>query len=173
MARRSWSMSTAARRRAGAKFPRATSPVASRSSAWSATIRFSRTFSFSRSFSRFAASAFMPPYWLRQRCSVRSDTSTCFATSPVEAPSPAKRSASRSLRMICPGVCRLAISRAFRPSGCQTLADTGPVQREQASTMRPSTPDGQTPERFRSGCGPTRYSARALHAPPTTDVHPA
>jgi hypothetical protein len=34
------------------------------------------TFSFSSSFNRIASSAFMPPYWARQRWKVTSDTST-------------------------------------------------------------------------------------------------
>ena len=54
-------------RRAG-QFPRAISLSASISSSLPATIRFSRAFSRSSSRSRLASSAFIPPYWLRQRC---------------------------------------------------------------------------------------------------------
>src|SRR5439155_1255046 len=49
------------------QFPFATSLSACFSSAWSATIAFKRAFSRSSSLSRLASSAFIPPYWLRQR----------------------------------------------------------------------------------------------------------
>src|SRR5213078_2929244 len=49
------------------QFPLATSFSACFSSAWSATIAFKRAFSRSSSLSRLASSAFIPPYWLRQR----------------------------------------------------------------------------------------------------------
>ncbi len=49
------------------KFPPAISFNPSMSSAWPATIRFKRWFSRSSSFRRLASSAFIPPYWLRQR----------------------------------------------------------------------------------------------------------
>jgi hypothetical protein len=86
--------------------PRAISFNAWFSSSWSATIRFSFWFSFSSSFSRFASSAFKPPYCCRQRCSVCSDTSNCFATAATSWPSPKSLSASRNFLMICSGVCR-------------------------------------------------------------------
>jgi hypothetical protein len=62
----------------------------------SATKRLSATFSFSSSFSRLASSAFIPPYWARQRWKVTSETSKAFATSAVVLPSPSISSASRS-----------------------------------------------------------------------------
>src|SRR5207245_11114594 len=88
-------------------FPRATSLSISMSSAWSATIRFSRRFSsFSRR-SSLASSAFIPPSWLRHRPEVGSLTPSSLATSATLLPSPSIRSASRSLRTICSGVCLL------------------------------------------------------------------
>src|SRR5450755_1932066 len=49
------------------QFPLAISFSARFSSAWSATIAFNCRFSRSSSFRRLASSAFIPPYWLRQR----------------------------------------------------------------------------------------------------------
>jgi hypothetical protein len=46
-----------------------------------------------------ASSAFIPPYWLRQRWKVTSETSRAFATSAIGLPSASISSASRSLRM--------------------------------------------------------------------------
>src|SRR5215208_3543204 len=87
------------------KFPRLTSLRMLMSTAWSATIFFRRAFSFSNSFKRFIASAFMPPYWLRQRWKVASLIPSLLATSGTEAPAASSASASRSLRTICSGVC--------------------------------------------------------------------
>jgi hypothetical protein len=80
----------------------------------SATRRFSWPFSFSSSFSRLASSAFIPPYWLRQRCKVCSETSRAFAASPIVFPSESICSAIRSLRMICSGLC-LCLFTCFGP----------------------------------------------------------
>src|SRR5690606_28142633 len=68
------------------KFPLATSFRIWLSSACSATIRFSRAFSFSSSRSRFASSAFIPPYWFRQRWNVVSLTPNPRQTSVIVAP---------------------------------------------------------------------------------------
>src|SRR5215211_7624279 len=87
------------------KFFRLTSFRMLMSTAWSATIFFRRAFSDSNSFKRFIASAFMPPYWLRQRWKVASLIPSLLATSGTEAPAASSASASRSLRTICSGVC--------------------------------------------------------------------
>src|ERR1019366_10812334 len=82
-------------------FPVATSSSISICSSRSATIRFSRWFSPRSGFSSLASSAFMPPYWFRQRCSVASLISRALATAATSWPCPASWSTSRSLRMIC------------------------------------------------------------------------
>src|SRR5215212_7912052 len=87
------------------KFARLTSLRMLMFTAWSATIFFRRAFSFSNSFKRFIASAFMPPYWLRQRWKVASLIPSLLATSGTEAPAASSASPSRSLRTICSGVC--------------------------------------------------------------------
>src|SRR5438552_3274238 len=85
------------------------------SSAWSATMRLSLPFSsFSRR-SSLASSAFMPPYWLRQRPKVCSLMPSSLATSATFLPSLSSRSASRSLLTICSGVCFLPF---FRVPSC-------------------------------------------------------
>ena len=76
----------------------------------SATIRFKDAFSRSSSRSRLASSAFMPPYWFRQRWKVFSETPRALATSAVDLPSPSIRSASRSLAMTWLGVWRFAFT---------------------------------------------------------------
>ena len=73
----------------------------------SATIRFSRPFSSRSRLSSLASSAFIPPYWLRHRATVASDTSNALPTSAALAPAATNRSASRSFRTICSGVCLL------------------------------------------------------------------
>jgi hypothetical protein len=65
---------------------------------------FSLAFSDSSSRRRLASLAFMPPYWLRQRFQLDSDTSRCRSTSVRSLPSLSRRSPSRSLRTICWGV---------------------------------------------------------------------
>src|ERR1035437_5688856 len=87
------------------QFPRAISFNAWFSSTCSATIRLSCWFSRSSSFNRFASLAFIPPYWLRQRGYVCSLIPSSFAASGIVLPSPSSRSASRSLRITCSGVC--------------------------------------------------------------------
>ena len=52
----------------------------------------------------------MPPYWLRQRCKVFSETSRALATWAVVLPSPSSRSASRSFAMTWLGVWRFAFT---------------------------------------------------------------
>ena len=73
------------------------------SSSLSATRRFNAPFSRSSSFKRLASSAFIPPYWARQRWKVTSDTSRALATSAVDLPSPSI-SSSRSFLMTWLGV---------------------------------------------------------------------
>ena len=51
------------------------------------------------SLSSLASSAFMPPYWLRQRCQVDSVISRCRTTSSMVLPSPRSFSPSASLRI--------------------------------------------------------------------------
>src|ERR1019366_2135239 len=89
----------------GQKFPRFSSFNMSMSSVWSATRRLRRAFSRSNSLSLLASSAFMPPYWLRQRCQVDSVISRWRATSSRFFPSPRSFSPSVSLRITCSGVC--------------------------------------------------------------------
>jgi len=57
-----------------------------------------------------ASSAFIPPYWLRQRWKVTSETSSAFATSAIDLPSPSINSASRSFLMTWLGVWRFAFT---------------------------------------------------------------
>ena len=76
--------------------------------AWSATIRLRRWFSFSSSFNFLTSSAFMPPYWFRQRCQVDSVISKCLTPSSILLPSPSSFSPSASLRMTCSGVAAVA-----------------------------------------------------------------
>lgn len=76
-----------------------------RSIACSVTSFFSRAFSKSSSFSRFASSAFIPPYRLRQRLKVRSLTPSACTTCATLIPAARIASASRSLPMNCSGVC--------------------------------------------------------------------
>src|ERR1019366_9693687 len=90
------------------KFPRATSLSIQLSRVRSATTRLSRPFSSLSRRSSLASSAFMPPYWLRQRLYVCSLISSSRATSATFLPSAASRSPSRSLRITCSAVC-------FRP----------------------------------------------------------
>src|SRR5215207_8348974 len=77
----------------------------SMSTACWATIFLRRAFSDSNSLRRFIASAFVPPYWLRQRWKVASLMPSLLATSGTEAPAASSASAWRSLRTICSGVC--------------------------------------------------------------------
>jgi luciferase family oxidoreductase group 1 len=91
------------------KFPLAISFSARFSSSLSATRRFSWPFSRSSSFRRLTSAAFIPPYWLRQRCRVCSETSSAFAASPAVFPSESICSAVRSLRMICSGAVSLPL----------------------------------------------------------------
>ena len=80
---------TARRRRSGVRSFPGSAPSACRlSKAWSATIFFRRWFSSRSSFSSLASSAFMPPYWFRQRCQVDSVISRWRATSSIVLPSP-------------------------------------------------------------------------------------
>src|SRR5262245_12797423 len=88
----------------GQKFPSASSLSIDLSSSASARSFFNRAFSASSSRSRFASLAFMPPYWVRQRFQLDSDTSRVRSTSARSLPSLSKRSPSRSLRTICSGV---------------------------------------------------------------------
>ena len=98
--RRSCNMQTASPpARRTYQFPRAISLSASISSSLSATIRFSRAFSRSSSRSRLASSAFIPPYWLRQRWQVCSEISTCFAALAIVCPSPHQQRALRGGRV--------------------------------------------------------------------------
>jgi hypothetical protein len=55
--------------------------------------------------SRLASLAFMPPYWLSQRCQVDSAISRWRQTSAMSAPVPRSRLPSASFLMICSGVC--------------------------------------------------------------------
>ena len=85
---RSRRATTALRRRSGVRsFPgsapstcRCRAPGRPRSSS-------AAVFSCSSSFSRLASSAFIPPYWLRQRCQVDSVISRCRHTSSIDLPS--------------------------------------------------------------------------------------
>src|SRR5262249_7172756 len=90
------------------------------SSSSSATRRLRRPFSASRSLSRLASSAFMPPYWLRQRWSVCSLTPSFWQTWARLRPWARSASAWRSLVMTCSGMCRvmdrLLPSRGLRDS---------------------------------------------------------
>src|SRR6185437_9386215 len=91
----------------GQKFPSANSLSIAFSSSASASSFFNRAFSRSSSLSRFASSAFMPPYCARQRAQLDSETSRCRSTSVSSVPSFSIRSPSRNFRTICSGVCRL------------------------------------------------------------------
>src|SRR6266545_2103903 len=73
----------------------------------SATRRLRRAFSTSSSLRRLASSAFMPPYWLRQRCRVGSLTPSFWQTWASVRPWARSASACRSFRMTCSGVCRV------------------------------------------------------------------
>ena len=75
------------------------------SSSASASSRFSRAFSPSSSLSRLASLAFMPPYWLSQRCQVDSAISRWRQTSAMSAPVASSLLPSASFLMICSGVC--------------------------------------------------------------------
>ena len=90
--------------------PREISFSATFSSSLSATRRFREVFSRSSSRNRLASSAFIPPYWLRQRWKVTSETSRALATSAIDLPSPSISSAARSLRMTWLGVWRFAFT---------------------------------------------------------------
>jgi hypothetical protein len=57
-------------------------------------------FSSSSSLSRLASSAFMPPYWWRQRWNVASLIPRAWQTSPIVRPAASMPSASRSFWMI-------------------------------------------------------------------------
>gem|GEM_PF-2002490 len=67
-------------------FPRDSSRSAAFSSSASARSRFNVAFSFSRSFNRFASSAFIPPYWLRQRWNEDSEISNARHTPATSSP---------------------------------------------------------------------------------------
>src|SRR3990172_13038396 len=88
-------------------FPRNVSSRICLSRVRSATSFFSRPFSTCSSLSCLASLPFIPPYWFRQRWKVASTTSNCWHTSAIVLPSDNIRSASRSLRMICSGLCLL------------------------------------------------------------------
>src|SRR3972149_3207125 len=88
------------------QFPPSTSRRMALSSSASASSRLSRWFSSSSFFSRLASSAFIPPYWFRQRWKVCSLVSKAWQTSPIVLPPASIASASRSFRMICSGLCR-------------------------------------------------------------------
>src|ERR1700732_5433973 len=77
------------------------------SSVSSATNSLSRLFSSSSSLSRLASSAFIPPYWFRQRRYVASLTSNACSTAAISFPALNIASASRSLRTISSGPCFL------------------------------------------------------------------
>src|SRR3990170_1813358 len=88
------------------QFPESASLRIALSNSASASSFFSRLFSSSSCFSRLASSAFIPPYWFRQRWKVCSLVSKAWQTSPIVLPPASIASASRSFRMICSGLCR-------------------------------------------------------------------
>ena len=91
----------------------------------SATIRFSRWFSSRGWLSSLASSAFIPPYWQRQRWKVASLISTCLVTVARSCASHRSRSASPSFRTICSGVCFLPfVELLLAPRGLEQLAHT-------------------------------------------------
>src|SRR6056297_493681 len=100
----------------GSQFPLVISFSIEMSKAWSATIFLSRLFSSSSALSRLASSLFMPPYWLRQRLSVASLTSSACRTSPMLLSAASMASASRSFLMICSGECRRRFLLMENPS---------------------------------------------------------
>src|SRR5262249_31540536 len=106
------------------KFPRATSLSIWLSSIASARSFLSRAFSASSSLSRFIWSAFMPPYWCRQRWKVCSLTASLWQTWAMVRPLPRSTSAWRSRPMTCSGVCRLprTLSSPFSPLGARRLS---------------------------------------------------
>src|SRR6266511_709223 len=101
----------------------------------SATRRLRRAFSTSSSLRRLASSAFMPPYWLRQRCRVGSLTPSFWQTWASVRPWARSASACRSFRMTCSGVCRVigsspCPSRGVRDSHSTWTTFWGADQRE-------------------------------------------
>src|SRR5580700_8459475 len=90
------------------------------SRASSATSRLRRVFSASSSLRRLASSAFMPPYWLRQRWKVCSLTPSFWQTWPMVKPWLRSVSACRSLGMISSAVCRFIVR--LLPKGRQRLS---------------------------------------------------
>ena len=151
------------------------------SRACSATSFLSRAFCFSSSLRRLASSAFIPPYWLRHRCQVCSETSRCLHTAARSLPSPSSRSPSRSLRMTCSGVCLRRFAMVVNPLGPiigdRTLTTPGPLHGDQV--IRPMSGSD-------AGCGSlrARRSRRPVALPggwtngakgvqPTTDSPPS
>src|SRR5271154_2305766 len=105
----------------------------SMSRAWLATSFLRRWFSFSSSLRRLASSAFIPPYWLRQRCQVCSEISRCLETSSIVLPSARSFSPSASLRITCSGVCRRCFILCCPPCpilGHRTHTRGGLLQRD-------------------------------------------
>src|SRR5271157_1344985 len=117
----------------GQKFPSASSLSIDLSSSASARSFLSRWFSFSSSLRRLASSAFMPPYWFRQRCQVCSEISRCLETSSIVLPSARSFSPSASLRITCSGVCRRCFILCCPPRpilGHRTHTRGGLLQRD-------------------------------------------
>lgn len=126
------------------KFPRATSRIASRLRAWSATMRLSRSASFSNSFMRFAPLAFMPSYCARQRWRV------CPNLDLLRRLRGRRGLPSTALLLTEPPndlfrVCRVAILRASCPQWCQIPIDARPVLRWEVKTPTPVVYSRGTP----------------------------
>src|SRR5581483_1259133 len=100
----------------GHHFPDANSFNIALSSSASASSFLRRAFSFSSSLRRLASSAFMPPYWLRQRFQVDSAMARWRRTSARSLPALSMRSPSRSLRTTCSGVWRCRFTVVILPS---------------------------------------------------------
>src|SRR6185436_13863927 len=126
----------------GQKFPSANSLSIALSSSASASSFFNRAFSVSNSRSRFAPSAFIPPYWARHRFQVGSLISRCRSTSTSSLPSLSRRSPSRSLRTICSGVCRCRFivieSSSSSILDCRTLTTAGPLSGAHVNSICPA-----------------------------------
>src|SRR5690606_36515462 len=73
------------------------------------------------SFSRFASSAFIPPYCARHRWKVCSLTPRVCTICPIVLPVASIASASRSFAMICSGVClvRFILESLLNPTGAR------------------------------------------------------
>src|SRR5262245_61465329 len=119
------------------QFPSRASLSMALSNPASASSFFRRLFSSSSSLSRLASSAFMPPYWFRQRWKVASLIPRAWQTSPIVRPAACIPSASRSLVTICAALCRVRfIESPPGLRGLKTLIAPGPVFGEQTNSVQ-------------------------------------